>query len=467
MKRIAATGLLAGILMMVSAVRNPVSAQFSATISFQAFYDELDPYGNWIEYPDYGYVWQPQMGAGFRPYSTGGQWVWTEDYGWTWASEYSWGWAPFHYGRWFHDPYYGWLWVPGYDWSPAWVAWRGGGDYYGWAPLSPQVRIGINFSFGHYSPPADYWCFAPRQYIASPRIYNHCVNVQRNTTIIHNTTIINERHHRGVFATGPSRFEVERYTRQRIQPATFRTSSRPSQSSFRRNELTLYRPSVSRDNNRRYAPQRVERMDRDRRSGIADNRPDNRFRNQRMEQSRREQRIERNEPRVDERMNRQRNADGNVFERRRETMRRNDMENGRNEQRRQFEQRNQGQRNFEQRRMEQPRMEQPGRQQPRNPEQRNVEQRRFEQRGGGQENAGQRNFEQRRMEQRNFGQRGGNERMNGNNNRDAFERSQRQPQYRNPEGRQEQSRGGGGERGIRRENPGNQGGGQEGRRGRQ
>ena len=52
----------------------------------------------------------------------------------------------FHYGRWFYDPYYGWLWVPGYDWSPAWVTWRGGGDYYGWAPIRPGISISIGLA---------------------------------------------------------------------------------------------------------------------------------------------------------------------------------------------------------------------------------------------------------------------------------------------------------------------------------
>src|SRR5665213_1919979 len=65
----------------------------------QVFYDELSPYGQWIDYPDYGYVWQPNVDQDFRPYDTNGYWVYS-DYGWTWVSNYSWGWAPFHYGNW-------------------------------------------------------------------------------------------------------------------------------------------------------------------------------------------------------------------------------------------------------------------------------------------------------------------------------------------------------------------------------
>ena len=121
----------------------------SGDVSYQTFYDNLSPYGQWIDYPNYGYVWQPSVGSDFRPYGTNGHWVYT-DMGWTWASDYSWGWATFHYGRWFYDNTYGWLWVPGYDWAPAWVSWRSSNDYYGWAPLMPNISFGI--SFGSYNP---------------------------------------------------------------------------------------------------------------------------------------------------------------------------------------------------------------------------------------------------------------------------------------------------------------------------
>src|ERR1700754_3890356 len=71
----------------------------------QVFYDELSPYGQWVDYPDYGYVWTPNAGPDFRPYATNGYWTYS-DYGWTWVSNYNWGWAPFHYGRGFYDNYY-------------------------------------------------------------------------------------------------------------------------------------------------------------------------------------------------------------------------------------------------------------------------------------------------------------------------------------------------------------------------
>ncbi|MGC1389534.1 MAG: DUF6600 domain-containing protein [Bacteroidales bacterium] len=74
------------------------SAQQS-NVSFQVFYDQLSPYGDWVNYPNWGYVWIPDAGPDFVPYSTNGHWILT-DFGWTWMSDYSWGWAPFHYGGW-------------------------------------------------------------------------------------------------------------------------------------------------------------------------------------------------------------------------------------------------------------------------------------------------------------------------------------------------------------------------------
>src|SRR4051812_9668197 len=65
-------------------------------LSYDVFYDQLQPYGTWTNYSGYGNVWVPGVGSGFRPYETGGHWVSTFD-GWAWASDYNWGWAPFHY----------------------------------------------------------------------------------------------------------------------------------------------------------------------------------------------------------------------------------------------------------------------------------------------------------------------------------------------------------------------------------
>ena len=129
------------------------SAQ-DVTVSYQSFYDELSPYGQWIADSEYGYVWVPNVDDEFRPYFTDGFWAWTE-YGNTWVSDYPWGWAAFHYGRWIFNEYYGWIWVPGTTWSPGWVAWRWGGGFYGWAPLMP----GMEWNGGEYVCAVDWWVF--------------------------------------------------------------------------------------------------------------------------------------------------------------------------------------------------------------------------------------------------------------------------------------------------------------------
>lgn len=262
MKRLLTILVVSVSLVLVTSPKNTASAQVGVgvQIGYQDFYDQLSPYGRWMEYPDYGYVWMPNVGADFRPYSTNGHWVWSDEYEWMWVSDYSWGWAPFHYGRWFQDPMYGWMWMPGYEWAPAWVAWRDGGDYYGWAPLRPGISIGVNFSFGSYNPPIDYWCFAPRRYISSPRIYNYCLPARQNVTIINNTTIINNYGRRGnnIFVNGPRRGDAERYA-GRIRSVRFRDVNSPGRARVRNNEVSFYRPSIQRDNNRNIAPRNFDR----------------------------------------------------------------------------------------------------------------------------------------------------------------------------------------------------------------
>ena len=116
-----------------------VVAQPAANPDVSYFYQELSPHGRWMVTEDGQWCWQPAIVAttpGWRPYWDKGHWVWT-DQGWYWASDYAWGWAAFHYGRWNLHPHHGWIWTPDRVWGPAWVAWRSGGEYCGWAPLPP------------------------------------------------------------------------------------------------------------------------------------------------------------------------------------------------------------------------------------------------------------------------------------------------------------------------------------------
>ena len=250
MKRYLKVPTIAIIMLLFGAVQNKTSAQVSLNVSFQTFYDELSPYGQWIDYPQYGYVWRPDNRySNFHPYQSDGHWAWSEQYGWLWVSDYEWGWAPFHYGRWVYDSYDGWLWVPDYEWGPAWVVWRGGGDYYGWAPMSPGISINLYYG-NRYSVPSNYWCFAPRRYINSPRISNYYLDRGRNTTIINKTTIINNYGGNRDYVMGPSRNEVERYTTSRIEPVRIRESQRAGRTIARNNEISIYRPEIRRGSER-------------------------------------------------------------------------------------------------------------------------------------------------------------------------------------------------------------------------
>jgi uncharacterized membrane protein YgcG len=121
--------------------------------AYRTFESALAPYGSWIDDVSYGWIWMPSaglVGANFAPYYSNGHWVLSE-FGWTWVSDWSWGWAPFHYGRWTTVAGRGWCWVPGRNWGPAWVSWRSGGGYVGWAPLPPR-GLGVSPTVGSRSP---------------------------------------------------------------------------------------------------------------------------------------------------------------------------------------------------------------------------------------------------------------------------------------------------------------------------
>ncbi len=282
--------ILYGALLLAAMLGNMQTAKAQGSVSLDVFYSELAPYGTWITDAQYGYIWVPNVAQGFQPYATNGYWVMT-DYGNTWVSDYSWGWAPFHYGRWLYDDFYGWVWIPGTEWAPAWVAWRSGADYYGWAPLGPGVSI--NVSVGNYIPD-PYWVFVQPRYIYGPEVYHHYVYYRNDVTIIHQTTIINTTHNyrRRVYFAGPSRQDVERARGGRVEIHSINGSSRPGATVVRDRSIDVYRPVVSRQRNERpvrvsspeeYRTAHPERRDAQVRSTVApqDNMPRDRGTRQR------------------------------------------------------------------------------------------------------------------------------------------------------------------------------------------
>lgn len=237
-------------LLAITAPVKQLQAQPNVSVSFQTFYNGLQPYGQWVNSPQYGYTWVPNVGADFRPYYTNGNWAMTE-YGNTWVSNYEWGWAPFHYGNWTYDNYYGWMWVPGTTWGPAWVSWRNGGGYYGWAPLAPGINV--NVAIRGYSCSPDWWVFIPQRYIYSRSYHNHWRGPRYNNSIIRHTTIINNTYvnNNRRYVSGPRRGEVERVTGQRVRTYGVRSGLKPGRSEVRGNTLNVYRPNVNSRQNER------------------------------------------------------------------------------------------------------------------------------------------------------------------------------------------------------------------------
>lgn len=256
MKIMIKLSVILGLMFLITGTTQKVMAQ-NEDVSLQSFYDELSPYGTWIQDPQYGYVWRPDVDQDeFRPYYSNGRWVMTE-YGNTWVSNYDWGWAPFHYGRWVYNRYNQWLWIPDTVWGPAWVSWRSGGGYYGWAPLGPSISIGINIGHGGYRVPDFCWNFIPYNniyYNSYPRYYasRNRVYIQ-NTVIINNTYIRNNR----TYYTGPRAEEVRRATNQNVTVYNINRSNRPGVSRVENNTVNIYNPRPSRGDNSNAAPRNV------------------------------------------------------------------------------------------------------------------------------------------------------------------------------------------------------------------
>jgi hypothetical protein len=199
-----------------------------ADVSIDFFYNNLSG-GNWIEAGDYGYGWQPDVATSdpnWRPYADG-YWAYT-DVGWTWVSYEDFGWATYHYGRWANLADYGWVWFPGSDleWGPAWVSWRTGGDYVGWAPLPPRGpgiayaggpiggRVDIEFDIG----PA-YYNFIDARFIGEPVLRDRIFPYSQNVTYIDNTVNVTNItvQNNVVYNYGPDYNTLSSYSSRPIQ----------------------------------------------------------------------------------------------------------------------------------------------------------------------------------------------------------------------------------------------------------
>ena len=215
-------------LSMLAFVVSAVPQARGADVSMDFIYDNLSG-GNWIDAEGYGYGWQPDVvvrDPNWRPYSDG-YWAYT-DYGWTWISYEDFGWATYHYGRWANLGDYGWVWFPGedLDWGPAWVSWRTGGDYIGWAPLPPRgpgvvyenqpigANVDVTFDIG-----PEYYNFCDVRFVGEPVLRDRIIPRAQNITYITNTVNVTNIYvqNNTVYNYGPDYTVVNRYSSRPIQ----------------------------------------------------------------------------------------------------------------------------------------------------------------------------------------------------------------------------------------------------------
>jgi len=241
-------------------VVRPAPAPVVTNGAVSAFYSSLSPYGQWVITARFGQCWRPYgVPAGGRPY-TNGYWILT-DYGWTFVSNAPWSWACYHYGRWFSDSRYGWVWYPGLEWAPAWVVWRTGGDYVGWAPIPPGVTVSqFGFSPPIYSIdtvfPSFAFSFVRIEDFGRRDVDSFIISGSRSAAIVGQTNIfvgIGRENGRIVnrFNDEPG-FEarIERYGHHPIERYRLGERRGPGPAEVRGNEVRMYRPDFRRSRGR-------------------------------------------------------------------------------------------------------------------------------------------------------------------------------------------------------------------------
>jgi len=270
MKRILLAVTMVGLLLPLAP---RVEADTEVSLNF--FYDNLSPYGSWIDVAGYGYCFQPSVAvdnADWRPYADG-YWAYT-NVGWTWVSYEDFGWATYHYGRWTDLADYGWVWVPGYEWGPAWVSWRTGGDYVGWAPLPPVSnviyegraitgQVDVLFDIGPL-----YYNFCDVRYIGEPILRGRIFAPSRNVTIINQTINVTNITYSNstVYNYGPNYNRLNQYSARPIQRLTLQRETTGNldqggkRGNFNRvngNQLTVVAPAI-RKSPQQIAPRQVK-----------------------------------------------------------------------------------------------------------------------------------------------------------------------------------------------------------------
>jgi hypothetical protein len=251
--QIAATPAPAPAPALASALPPPAAVPPESDANASAYYNDLAPYGAWVQQPDYGLVWQPTVetiNPDWSPYVDAGQWLYS-DSGWYWQSDYTWGWAVFHYGRWANIPRQGWVWQPGNIWSPAWVAWRSSASYLGWAALPPGAGLNVLAQLTYNSKPvgpnstlglpASAYTFVnisnltsrnlPRRVVPAPRVNS----LVQSSVLLDSYAIVNNR----IFNGGASREAVAAARRRAVPQVALRAVSSPEAAGLAQDRKTL------------------------------------------------------------------------------------------------------------------------------------------------------------------------------------------------------------------------------------
>ena len=153
--------LIAGTMDHIQRAMAPSRSATYLPQDLQAYGSTFDQYGSWQYDQPYGYVWYPQVGPDWRPYSYG-SWSPIRSYGWTWVGAEVWAWPTHHYGRWGFARN-AWFWIPGRTWGAAWVSWSFADDYVSWCPLGWNSRPVFALSIGSRRG-WDYWTVPRRTF---------------------------------------------------------------------------------------------------------------------------------------------------------------------------------------------------------------------------------------------------------------------------------------------------------------
>jgi hypothetical protein len=270
---------------MEASQETPGGGDPAAPVTFQTFYNALAGEGTWIQTPQFGYVWQPTVtDPQWAPY-TDGHWVYTQD-GWTWISDEPWGWATYHYGRWANLDGVGWCWVPGYVWGPAWVSWRYGDGYAGWAPLPPDSLVGVDYDAeddsgeigfhiggdcdSFYGIGAGWYNFLPVVFLGDRNYRGYYVNRYSNYRLINHTiNVTNINVDRpasgpggtfsGISLGGPLLLQVNSVAQTPVTRVRLVMSEQPGRSSLANGSMIVYAPRVEAGNANAFRPATISR----------------------------------------------------------------------------------------------------------------------------------------------------------------------------------------------------------------